>query len=106
MCYSATNPLTPLLMHSPIHMLDEKDLQAIRGVVKDEVRGEVRAIVKGELSTGVREIVKQEIQLEARMIEKNVIAAVGEMLEQNVFPQFETINRRLDEHDRILGWRQ
>lgn len=63
-------------------MLDAKDLQAIRGVVREEIKEE------------------------GRIIEKNIMSAVGEMLEESILPQLEVINRRLDNHDKLLGWQQ
>ncbi|MBI1908511.1 hypothetical protein HYS28_03835 [Candidatus Uhrbacteria bacterium] len=61
-------------------MLEQQDLQAIRGIVKEEV------------GTAI-ETAKVEI-----------ITAVGEMLEDNVFPHFEEVHRELRKLKTVAGW--
>lgn len=108
-------------------MLDEKDLQAIRGIVKEEVKSEVNTAIEGnnvrifETIEGTKNTIlckmdekfaeqeKNIMVTVGTIIEegnKNVIHAVGEMLEDNVFPQFAEVHRELRRMNIIVGWQR
>lgn len=81
-------------------MLDTQDLQAIRGLMKEEIHVLDVKIEQTEknIMVAVGSIIAEG--------NRNIIHAVGEMLEDNVFPQFEEIHRELRRMNTLVGWQR
>lgn len=80
-------------------MLDAQDLQAIRGIVKEEIKGEGRIIEKNILT-------EVDLRMDEKLskLKQEIVISVGEMLEDNVFPQFEEVHRELRRMNTVIGW--
>jgi hypothetical protein len=93
-------------------MIDKESLQAIRDIVKDEVRivvkDEVRTIVKEEVRTIVKEEVRAVVKDEVRAIVKDEVSGLKEdvgSLKVDVSglkEGFVGINKKLDIHSKSL----
>ncbi len=68
-------------------MLDQNDLQQIRGVVREETTEVVHKIVPGIVHGIVYKAVKES--------EDRVISAMGDMIEQNVLPQIDGLREEM-----------
>mgnify|MGYP001558014409 CR=1 FL=1 len=70
-------------------MLDQNDLQQIRGIVREEV--------------GI--IVRDDVGLMIQKSEERIILQVGEMLEQNVLPQLDHLSKEMcDVKSYLTKW--
>jgi polyhydroxyalkanoate synthesis regulator phasin len=76
-------------------MLDQKDLEAIRGVFKEEMQSEF----KGEtFKSAVRGVIREEFEGEPfkSAVRGVVHEEIGEVLEQIVLPRFDSLETRVD----------